>query len=81
MDVINSGINPDYVPDLALPAGITATGDAAEAAKGAEVVVLAVTAQTLRASLTQWAPLLAGDTVLVSLMKGIEKGTAFENRR
>jgi glycerol-3-phosphate dehydrogenase (NAD(P)+) len=38
-------------------------------------VVLAVPAQTLRASLAAWEPLLPPGALLVSLMKGIELGT------
>ncbi|MFI8944132.1 NAD(P)H-dependent glycerol-3-phosphate dehydrogenase [Streptomyces syringium] len=68
--------NADYFPGVALPPQITATTDASEAAKGAEVAILAVTAQTLRANLAQWEPVLQDDTVLVSLMKGVELGTA-----
>jgi glycerol-3-phosphate dehydrogenase (NAD(P)+) len=34
-----------------------------------------VPAQTLRANLSEWRPLIGGDAVLVSLMKGIELGT------
>ncbi|MFE2848113.1 NAD(P)H-dependent glycerol-3-phosphate dehydrogenase [Streptomyces scopuliridis] len=77
IDAINrTRSNPDYLPGVTLPSGITATADAAQAAKGADVAVLTVTAQTLRANLTTWAPLLAHDTVLVSLMKGVELSTA-----
>ncbi|MYZ36891.1 MULTISPECIES: NAD(P)H-dependent glycerol-3-phosphate dehydrogenase [unclassified Streptomyces] len=76
VDAINTTrTNPEYLPGMPLPDKITATTDAAEAAKGAAVAVLAVTAQTLRANLTAWAPLLSDDTVLVSLMKGVEVGT------
>ncbi|MCP3816733.1 NAD(P)-dependent glycerol-3-phosphate dehydrogenase [Streptomyces sp. A3M-1-3] len=76
-DAINNGrTNPDYLPGVELPSAIRATTDAAEAARGAEFTVLAVPSQTLRANLTEWAPLLPADTVLVSLMKGIELGTA-----
>ncbi|UQA97471.1 NAD(P)H-dependent glycerol-3-phosphate dehydrogenase [Streptomyces halobius] len=71
-----SSTNPDYFPGLALPPGITATADPAEAAKDTEVAFLAVTAQTLRANLADWAPLLPPESVLVSLMKGVELGTA-----
>jgi len=39
-------------------------------------VVLAVPSQTLRENLTAWRPVLPEDAVLVSLMKGIELGTA-----
>lgn len=77
VDAINTGrTNPDYFPDVELPAGIRATTDPAQAAAGADFTVLAVPSQTLRGNLAAWAPLLAPDTVLVSLMKGIELGTA-----
>ncbi|WP_031144229.1 NAD(P)H-dependent glycerol-3-phosphate dehydrogenase [Streptomyces xanthophaeus] len=76
VEAINTGrTNPDYFPDVELPAGIRATTDPAEAAAGADFTVLAVPSQTLRGNLAAWAPLLAPDTVLVSLMKGVELGT------
>lgn len=67
--------NPDYLPDVRLPDRVTATGDAEEAIAGAEVVVLSVPSQTLRANLADWTPYLDADATLVSLMKGIELGT------
>ena len=67
--------NPDYLPGARLPDPVTATGDAAAALDGAELVVLAVPSQTLRANLAEWAPLIESDATLVSLMKGIELGT------
>ncbi len=67
--------NADYLPGIALPESISATADAAAALSTAEVVVLAVPSQTLRANLTEWKPLLPDGCVLVSLMKGIELGT------
>ncbi|MFJ4780544.1 NAD(P)H-dependent glycerol-3-phosphate dehydrogenase [Streptomyces sp. NPDC088762] len=77
VDAINTGrTNPDYFPDVELPANIRATTDPARAAAGADFTVLAIPSQTLRGNLAAWAPLLAPDTVLVSLMKGIELGTA-----
>ncbi|MFJ1565389.1 NAD(P)H-dependent glycerol-3-phosphate dehydrogenase [Streptomyces erythrochromogenes] len=77
VDAINTGrTNPDYFPNVELPANIRATNDPAEAAAGADFTVLAVPSQTLRDNLAAWTPLLAPDTVLVSLMKGIELGTA-----
>ncbi|MFC5149238.1 NAD(P)H-dependent glycerol-3-phosphate dehydrogenase [Streptomyces aureoversilis] len=69
-------INPDYLPGVELPRSVRATTDPAEAARGAEFTVLAVPSQTLRGNLAEWAPLLPADTVLVSLMKGVELGTA-----
>lgn len=68
--------NPDYLPGIELPASVRATTDPAQAAAGADFTVLAVPSQTLRDNLAAWAPLLAPDTVLVSLMKGVELGTA-----
>jgi glycerol-3-phosphate dehydrogenase (NAD(P)+) len=67
--------NPDYLPGVALPESIRATDDPAAALDAAEVVVLALPSQTLRANLEAMTPLLPGDAVLVSLMKGIELGT------
>ena len=72
---INAGANEDYLPELRLPSSVTATTDPEEAAAGADIVVLAVPSQTLRANLTAWAPLLPRDAPVVSLMKGVELGT------
>ncbi|MFG3309734.1 NAD(P)H-dependent glycerol-3-phosphate dehydrogenase [Streptomyces wuyuanensis] len=77
VDAINgTRSNPDYLPGVQLPEAVRATTDPAEAARDADFTVLVVPSQTLRANLTEWAPLLAPDTVLVSLMKGVELGTA-----
>src|SRR5579863_7810081 len=68
--------NPDYLPGITLPAELDATADAAEALAGADLVVFAVPAQTLRANLADWAPLIPPGALLVSLIKGIELGTS-----
>jgi glycerol-3-phosphate dehydrogenase (NAD(P)+) len=68
--------NPDYLPGIVLPDRLRATADPAEALDGAEYVVLAVPAQTLRRNLADWSPALPADAVLVSLMKGVELGTS-----
>ncbi|MEV7868097.1 NAD(P)H-dependent glycerol-3-phosphate dehydrogenase [Streptomyces sp. NPDC088124] len=76
-DTINTTrANPAYLPGFELPEGVRATTDPAEAARGAEFTVLTVPSQTLRGNLARWAPVLPSDTVLVSLMKGVELGTA-----
>jgi glycerol-3-phosphate dehydrogenase (NAD(P)+) len=67
--------NPRYHPGIPLPATLYASTDPAVALAGAEVVILAVPAQSLRANLAEWAPLLEPGSVLVSLMKGVEQGT------
>ena len=69
VDQVNAGVNEDYLPELRLPPSVTATTDPQEAAAGADIVVLAVPSQTLRANLTAWAGLLPRDAPVVSLMK------------
>ncbi len=60
--------NPDYLHGIGLPESIRATHDPEEAARDAEVVVLAVPSQTLRGNLVDWAPALPSSAVLVSLI-------------
>jgi glycerol-3-phosphate dehydrogenase (NAD(P)+) len=67
--------NPAYLPGIELTDALRATADPAEALDGADLVVLAVPAQSLRENLARWAPLLPPGALLVSLMKGIELGT------
>ena len=70
-----TGENPAYLPGITLPDALRATADPAEALDGADLVVLAVPAQSLRENLAAWTPLLPPGALLVSLMKGIERGT------
>jgi glycerol-3-phosphate dehydrogenase (NAD(P)+) len=65
--------NPDYFPDIALPASLQAVSDPRQAMDGADFVVLAVPSQSLRANLEHWS--LPGTAVVVSLAKGIELGS------
>lgn len=75
-DAVNRGhCNPARLPGIPLPPSLTATSDPAEALAGAELVVLAVPAQSLRANLADWAGLLPPGALLVSLMKGVELGS------
>jgi glycerol-3-phosphate dehydrogenase (NAD(P)+) len=67
--------NPDYLPGITLAPELAATADPAEALSGADLVVFAVPAQSLRANLAEWAPLIPPGSLLVSLIKGIELGT------
>ncbi len=67
--------NPGYLPGIALTPALRATADPGEALGSADLVVLAVPAQTLRPNLAGWAPLLPPGALLVSLMKGIELGS------
>ncbi|MDX3075618.1 NAD(P)H-dependent glycerol-3-phosphate dehydrogenase [Streptomyces sp. MI02-7b] len=67
--------NPGYFPDFELPACVTATTDPATALSGADFLVLSIPAQSLRASLASWTSHIGSDTVIVSLMKGIERSS------
>jgi len=68
--------NPDYLPGITLTPALDATSDPAEALAGADLVAFAVPAQSLRANLVTWAPLIPPGALLVSLMKGMELGTS-----
>jgi glycerol-3-phosphate dehydrogenase (NAD(P)+) len=67
--------NTDYFPGIELPSSMRATSRPEEAVAGAEFVVLSMPSQHLRASLTEWAPLMPDDAIFISLMKGVELGT------
>jgi glycerol-3-phosphate dehydrogenase (NAD(P)+) len=67
--------NTDYLPGIELPDSVSATHDAERTLAGAEVVVFAVPSQTFRQNLTEWADIIPGDALMVSLMKGVELGS------
>lgn len=67
--------NPQYLADIDLPPSITASTDVADVLSGADLVVLAVPAQSLRLQLRKWKPLIGPDALVVSLMKGLELGS------
>ena len=67
--------NEAYHPGIDLPDSVAATTDPARALDGADLVVLAVPAQVLRENLEMWAPKIPDNSVLVSLIKGIELET------
>lgn len=68
--------NVDHLPGAELSAAIRPTSDAAEALAGADLVFLAVPAQTMREHVTRWAPQFAPGAILISLAKGVELATA-----
>ncbi|MHA7276298.1 NAD(P)H-dependent glycerol-3-phosphate dehydrogenase [Arthrobacter sp. HLT1-21] len=75
-DEINtSRRNSRYLADTVLPGNILCSTDIAEVLDGAELVAVAVPAQSLRPQLQGWKPLLRDDAVVVSLMKGLEIGS------
>ncbi len=67
--------NSDYLEGINLPRNLRATSHLAEAMQGAEQVFVSIPSQTLRSNLDAIAPHLGPSTIVVSLMKGVEKGT------
>ncbi|MDT0157023.1 NAD(P)H-dependent glycerol-3-phosphate dehydrogenase [Microbacterium sp. ARD32] len=68
--------NSKYLPGINLPRTVRATAEVELALRGAEQVYLSVPSQTLRENLRAFRPLLAdGDFPVISLMKGVERGT------
>lgn len=67
--------NDDYLPGTVLPASLHATTDPARALAGAELVCLSVPSQRLRSVLTGVRDALPRDAVIMSLIKGLERGT------
>ncbi|MDQ0731821.1 NAD(P)H-dependent glycerol-3-phosphate dehydrogenase [Arthrobacter sp. B1I2] len=74
-EINSSHRNSDYLKDILLPGSITASTDVREVLAGAELVVVAVPAQSLRPQLQEWKGMIAPGAVVVSLMKGLELGT------
>jgi glycerol-3-phosphate dehydrogenase (NAD(P)+) len=68
--------NSRYLPGIDLPPSLRCTHEAAAALAGAEVVAFAIPSQSFRGNLEGWVPLLPAEATLVSLMKGVELGTA-----
>jgi glycerol-3-phosphate dehydrogenase (NAD(P)+) len=73
--VQSSRRNETFHPGLELAASITAVDDAQKALSGADLVVLAIPAQSLRENLNRWAEHIPADAVVLSLLKGLERGT------
>lgn len=72
---INSGANPRYLPDVALPSGITATTDAKAALADTDCVLAVIPAQSLRSVLQAIAADIPKPAPLVLCAKGIERET------
>ncbi len=76
VDEINSShTNTSALPGIVLPQKLKATTDISVAMEHAQMVVLAVPAQSLRENLQQWRSLFKKDIPIVSSLKGIEVST------
>ena len=74
-EITESKRNSDYLPGINLPRSLTASSRLAEVLDGAEQVFISVPSQTLRDNLAAFRPLIGESAIVVSLMKGVEKGT------
>ena len=64
--------NAGYLPDITLPAGLSATDDPTAALSDAEVVVLAVPSVGIEEQLRTWGAHIPAEATLVSLIKGVD---------
>ena len=74
-EINNDHHNFKFHPDNMLPQSITASTDAQKILKAADVVVLAIPAQTLRQNLSDWGSSIPRAAFILSLLKGIEVGS------
>src|SRR6187402_3454749 len=74
-EISQSKRNSDYLPGINLPRSLWASANLPEVLEGAEQVYLSVPSQSLRENLRIVRDLIPADALIVSLMKGVEKGT------
>ena len=74
-EIMQSRRNSDYLPGINLPRGISASALLPQVLEGAEQVYLSVPSQSLRENLRIVRELIPAGVPVVSLMKGVEKGT------
>jgi len=74
-EITESKRNSDYLPGINLPRNILGFSSLEKVLDDAEQVYLSVPSQSLRENLTAARELIPADAIVVSLMKGVEKGT------
>jgi glycerol-3-phosphate dehydrogenase (NAD(P)+) len=67
--------NASYLPGIELPQGLRATADLEAAVMGADVVVFGVPSHGFREVATAASDAISSDAIVVSLTKGVERGT------
>jgi glycerol-3-phosphate dehydrogenase (NAD(P)+) len=76
-EISQSKRNSDYLPGINLPRSVWASSRLPEVLEGAEQVFLSVPSQSLRENLNIMRDFIPHDAIVISLMKGVEKGTRF----
>jgi len=74
-EITQSKRNSDYLPGINLPRGLWSSSSIPEVMEGAEQVYLSVPSQSLRENLRIVRDLIPKGSIVVSLMKGVERGT------
>jgi glycerol-3-phosphate dehydrogenase (NAD(P)+) len=74
-EITQSRRNSDYLPGINLPRAVAASPRLHEVLDGAEQVYLSVPSQSLRENLRIVKELIPSSATVVSLMKGVERGT------
>jgi glycerol-3-phosphate dehydrogenase (NAD(P)+) len=74
-EISQSKRNSDYLPGINLPRNLWASPLLTDVLDGAEIVFVSVPSQSLRENLRIVRELIPADAIVVSLMKGVEKGT------
>lgn len=74
-EVTETHRNSDYLPGINLPITLTASSNIGEVLEHAEQIYVSVPSQTLRQNLAEIRDLVPAGVPVVSLMKGVEKGT------
>ncbi len=74
-EISQSKRNSDYLPGINLPRGLWASSSLPEVLEGVEQVYLSVPSQSLRENLRIVRELIPPTAIIISLMKGVEKGT------
>ncbi|WP_244833233.1 NAD(P)H-dependent glycerol-3-phosphate dehydrogenase [Clostridium sp. BJN0001] len=74
-DINNEKRNIRYMKKLCIPENVTAVNTMDEAVKEADYVILAVPSQVIRSVSKQVKKYIREDAVIISIAKGIEKGT------
>jgi len=67
--------NPSYLPELQVPQSVHVTGDFVKAAQAGTVWLIATPSHVVRSAAEELKPLASADRIVVSVAKGIEKGT------
>lgn len=74
-DMINTGKNNKYLPNIILPSNLNLYLDLEKAVLDADAILISVSSQSVRGILKNIKPYLKGNEVIINASKGLEKGT------